>query len=58
MATRAVYITVRLNLENPTAGTIPEEEVNDLISEMDYDFTPPEGCPLTITDTEICGRND
>lgn len=58
MATDAIYITVRLDIENPTADTISDEEVDDLISEMDYSFKEPEGCALTIIDTEICGRND
>lgn len=58
MATDAIYITVRLDIENPTADTISDEEVDDLISEMDYSFKESEGCTLTIIDTEICGRND
>lgn len=58
MATKAIYITVRLDVEDPTANTISEEEINDLVSEMDYSFKAPEGSSLTITDTEICGCND
>lgn len=58
MATKAVYITVRLDIEGLTETTISDEAVNDLISEMDYSFRAPEDNPLTITDTEICGRND
>lgn len=58
MATDTIYITVRLDVENTAADTISKEEVNDLISEMDYSFKEPEGCVLTIIDTEICGRND
>lgn len=58
MATRAVYITVRLDIEAPTADAISDETINDLISEMDYSFRAPEGSTLTIADTEICGRND
>ena len=49
MATKAVYITVRLDLD---------EEVRELIDEMDYSFTAPEGSGMTITDSEICGLND
>lgn len=58
MATKAIYITVRIDVEAPTADVISDEEVNDLITEMEYNFKEPEGYPLTITDTEICGRND
>ena len=34
-----------------------DEEVQDLINEVDYGFTAPEGCGITIIDTEICGLN-
>ena len=58
MATKAIYITVRLDIEDSMAATVSEEEVNNLICEMDYGFRAPEDSSLTITDTEICGRND
>ena len=57
MATKAVYITVRLDLES-SAAVISDEEVQDLINEVDYGFTAPEGSGITITDTEICGLNE
>ena len=58
MATKAVYITVRLDLEKTTADCISDEEVRELIDEMDYSFTAPEGSGMTITDSEICVLND
>lgn len=58
MATKAIYITVRLNREAPAADAISDEMVNDLICEMDYSFRAPEDNPLTLADTEICGLND
>ncbi|MCD7795453.1 MAG: hypothetical protein LUC96_01210 [Alistipes sp.] len=58
MATKAVYITVRLDLESTAEEVISDEEVQDLINEVDYRFTAPEGSGITITDTEICGLND
>ncbi|MGN0044018.1 hypothetical protein [Alistipes indistinctus] len=57
MVTTAVYITVRLDLES-TAAVISDEEVQNLINEVDYGFTAPEGCGITIIDTEICGLNE
>ncbi|BBL00443.1 hypothetical protein A3BBH6_06790 [Alistipes onderdonkii subsp. vulgaris] len=57
MATKAVYITVRLDLES-SAAVISDDEVQDLINEVDYGFTAPEGSGISITDTEICGLND
>lgn len=57
MVTKAVYITVRLDLES-SAAVISDEEAQDLINEVDYGFTAPEGSGITITDTEICGLNE
>ncbi len=58
MATKAVYITVRLDLESLKAETISEEKTTDFIYEMNYTFTAPEGSGITIIDTEICGLNE
>jgi hypothetical protein len=58
MVTKDVYITVRLDLESTTAEVISDEEITDLIYEMNYTFTAPEGCGITIIDTEICGLNE
>lgn len=58
MATKAIYITVRLDLEDPKADTISDEEVQDFICEVGYDFTAPKCCGIYIIDTEICGLND
>lgn len=46
------------HLEDPEAAAISEEKVSDLVSEMDYGFRAPEDSSLTITDAEICGRDD
>lgn len=58
MASKAVYIIVRLDLEHPKADNISDDEVREFIDEMGYSFTAPEGCDMTIADTEICGLND
>lgn len=58
MATKAIYITVRLDLENSKADTISDEEAQEFISELDYEFTAPESCDISIFDTEICGMNE
>lgn len=58
MATTTIYLTVRLDLESTTADTISEEETADVIYEMNYTFTAPEGSGITIIDTEICGLNE
>lgn len=58
MVTKDVYITVRLDLESAEAEVISDEEVTDLIYEMNYTFTAPEGSGITIIDTEICGLNE
>lgn len=58
MVTKDVYIIVRLDLESTEAEVISDEEVTDLIYEMNYTFTAPEGYGITIIDTEICGLNE
>lgn len=58
MVTKDVYITVRLDLESTEAEVISEKETEDFIYEMNYTFTAPEGCGITIIDTEICGLNE
>lgn len=58
MASKAVYITVRLDLESTAAEVISDEEVTDFLYEMNYTFAAPEGCGISITDTEICGQNE
>ena len=37
MATRTIYLTVRLDIDNPKADEITDEEVDEIISEVDYD---------------------
>ena len=35
MATRTIYLTVRLDIDNPKADEITDEEVDEIISEVD-----------------------
>lgn len=58
MVTKAIYITVRLDLENEKADTLSDEDVHEFISEVGYEFTAPEGSDISILDTEICGMNE
>ena len=55
MATRTIYLTVRLDIDNPKVDEITDEEVDEIISEIDYEFKKYGDYE---TDTEICGRND
>ncbi len=55
MATRTVYITVRLEIHNPNINEITDEDTEDVISEMDYHFEPVGDFQL---ETEICGINE
>ena len=55
MATRTIYLTVRLDIDNPTADEITDEEVDEIISEVDYEFKNYGDYEI---DTEICGKND
>lgn len=55
MATRTVYITVRLDIDNPDADGITDEDIDYIISETDYEFKNVDDFQIG---TEICGRND
>ncbi|MFS2718815.1 hypothetical protein AAH048_12260 [Parabacteroides merdae] len=55
MATRTIYLTVRLDIDNPKADEITDEEVDEIISEVDYEFKNYGDYGI---DTEICGQND
>lgn len=54
---KSAYVTVRLDIENITGAEITEQDIDELICEMDYHFTAPDG-DIVISDTEICGRNE
>lgn len=55
MATRTIYLTVRLDIDNPKADEITDEEVDEIISEVDNEFKNYGDYEI---DTEICGQND
>ena len=57
MATRTIYLTVRLDIDNLKADEITDEEVDEIISEVDYDYEFKNYGDYEI-DTEICGKND
>lgn len=38
MAERTIYVTVRLSISNPGVTEISDEEVDRIISEVDYEF--------------------
>ena len=54
MATRTIYLTVRLDIDNPKADEITDEEVDEIISEVYYVF---KNYGDSESDTEICGKN-
>ncbi len=55
MANTAVYITVRLEIDNPNVEEITEEEVESIVSEVEYEFKDVGDYEIT---SEICGIND
>jgi hypothetical protein len=54
MATKTVYITVRLDIDNPNVDEITDEDAQEIIDEMDYRFEI-NGKEI---DSEICGINE
>jgi hypothetical protein len=55
MATRTVYITVRIDIDNPNLEEITDNDVNEVINESDYHFGNVGDFSL---ETEICGQNE
>ena len=55
MATRTIYLTERLDIDNPKVEEITDEDVEDIVSEIDYEFKQYEDYAI---ETEICGLND
>lgn len=55
MAKKTTYILVRLNISNPNTDEITNEQVDDIISEIDYEFKNYGDYKI---DTEICGKDD
>lgn len=56
MATKTIYITVRLDIDNDKVSEITDDDVQEIISEIDYSFSDVED--FKITNTEICGINE
>lgn len=55
MASKTIYLTVRLDIYNPNTEEITDEDVDEIVSEVDYEFKNYKEYEI---DTEICGRND
>ena len=55
MANRAVYITVRLDIDNPNLDEITDDDVQEVLENVDYSFKNYEDYSI---ETEICGLND
>lgn len=56
MASKSVYITVRLDIDNDKVDHISDDDIQDVISDMDYNFK--NSGDFKIEYTEICGIND
>ncbi|MFR9542456.1 MAG: hypothetical protein SNH27_10425 [Rikenellaceae bacterium] len=56
MATTEINITVRLHIHNDKVDSISEEDIQNIVSEMDYTFT--NDGDFEIVETEICGINE
>lgn len=55
MTSKTVYLTVRLDICNPNTEEITEEDIDEIVSEVDYEFKNYGDYEI---DTEICGEND
>lgn len=52
MKTESVYVTVRIDIECPK--NMERSEVEELVNEMDYNFSLPDDYESKVIDTEIC----
>lgn len=57
MADRTVYITVRLSISSPDVTEISDEEVDRIISEVDYEFKNVENYQISTEISETRYRN-
>lgn len=55
MAEKTTYLLVSLSISNSNVDEITDEQVDEVISEMDYEFKNYEDYKIN---TEICGRDD
>ncbi|EIY58387.1 hypothetical protein HMPREF1069_04877 [Bacteroides ovatus CL02T12C04] len=55
MTSKTVYLTVRLDICNPNTEEITEEDIDEIVSEVDYEFKNYGDYEI---DTKICGKND
>lgn len=55
MATRIVYISVRLKISNPGVNEITDEKIDQIIQEIDYEFKDIDGLHI---ESEIWGEID
>jgi len=54
-ASKTIYLTVRVDIFNPNAEEITDEEAEYVVSNLDYEFQNYEEYEIQ---TEICGIND
>ena len=57
MAEKTVYLTIRVDLENPNVKKITNDMVDDVIGEKEFWFNSYSILGYNI-ETEVCGRND
>ena len=55
MATKTIYITVRMDIENPNVDEITDDMAQEVLNETDYIFNP---VGDFLVETEICGINE
>lgn len=54
-ASKTIYLTVRVDIFNPNVEEITDDEAQDVVSNLDYEFQNYKDYEMQ---TEICGIND
>lgn len=57
MESRAVYITVRVDLSVPDDYELSDGEIAEELEDAQMEIQLPQGCPYILDNVEVCGGN-
>ena len=57
MESRAIYITVRVDLSVPDNYELSDEEIAEELKDASIEIQLPHGCPCIVDNVEVCAGN-
>lgn len=57
MESRAIYITVRVDLSVPDNYELSDGEIAEELKDASIEIQLPHGCPYIVDNVEVCGGN-